>query len=101
MFGNGDERLYNLGVELSFSTFQQSMDRLAVRKPFSVAAVGNHCIVGINDRDNTGDDGDVVPFQSCGIAGSIEVLVMMQGVQAGLFEPWKQTQNGPAIFGMP
>src|SRR3989442_14638909 len=100
MFGNGDERLYNLGVELSFSTFQQSMDHLAVRKPFSEAAVGNHCIVGINDRDNTGDDGAVAPFQSCGIAGSIAVLVTIPGVQSALIQPSKQTQNGPATFVM-
>src|SRR5216684_1373396 len=37
-------------------------------------------------------------FQPCGIAGPVEILVMMQGVQARLFEPGKEAQNRPAIF---
>ena len=61
-----------------------------MRETLPIAAIGNHGIESIDHANDSGNQRDIVPFQSCWIPTPIHALVMMKGIQTRLFESGKR-----------
>ena len=52
---------------------------------FAVAAVGDHGVEGVDDRDDAGSEWYLIRFEPARVSAAIVGLVMMKGEQARLF----------------
>ena len=93
--------MHDLGIELRSAVFYQTANCFFMRKPRPVAAVRDHRVVSVDDADDARDQRNVGSLQARGIAFSIHRLVMMQCVETRFFKTGKESQNRPAVFGMP
>ena len=75
------ERVRHFRVELRAGAALDFVDRDLVREAPAVGAIAGHRVVGVGDRDDARDDGDVVPLQAERIAATVPPLVVQ--VHAG------------------
>src|ERR1700737_2735127 len=68
-----DER----GVPLLALTLPQGSDHLVARPPRAVGSIVAHRDEGIGNRDDAGEQGDILTTQSIRIAGAVDPLVMV------------------------
>src|SRR5262249_57688905 len=57
-----------------------------------------HGMEGVDDGSDARADGNFGAFELRWIAGAVDILMMMQHVEAGLLEPGKLANHGPAVF---
>src|SRR5690242_14447871 len=94
-FRDGNESLDNLRIELGAGGLAEAADSLFMAHTSAVAAMGNHGIVGVNDANNARHQRYVRAFEVSGIAVAIHAFVVVQSVEAGLFQTGYEAQDGP------
>ena len=99
-FGNFHEGLNHHRIKLRSAILNQSLYGVIMGKPTAIATIGNHRVVGIDDRYNTRSDRYLFALQPRGIALSIKTLVVVEGIEASLLKARKQAQDRPAILRM-
>src|SRR3989442_7516598 len=98
--GKGQEAFDDHGVELRAGGNGQAAHGLLEGKPRAVRPGRDHGVKRVNHRNDARNDGNLGGLQTGGIAGAVEVFVVMEDVQSGALKARQHTQHGPAIFGM-
>src|SRR4051794_32118728 len=69
-------------------------------EPLPIAAIGNHGVECVDDRDDARAQWNFFGLEAAGISTPVEGFMMMQSEEAGFFQSREQAQNRPAIFRM-
>src|SRR3954468_3223927 len=73
----GDERLHQVGVEVRAGRTPQLRDALLPGAGGAVGPGGGHRVEGVRHRDDPGELGDLRPGQAHGVAGAVDLLVVV------------------------
>src|SRR5437762_271706 len=84
-FGNFQKALQYMRIELGAAAGIQAANRLCMVEAFAVAAVGDHCVEGIDDGDDARAQRNLICLKAPRISRAVVRLVMMEGEQACLF----------------
>src|SRR2546425_4619909 len=98
--GKGQEAFDDYGVKLRAGGNGQAAHGLLEGKPLAVRPGRDHGVKRVDYRNDARDDGNLRGLQTGGIAGAVEVFVVMEDVQRGALKARQHSQHGPAIFGM-
>jgi len=99
-FGERQERLDDQRIELRATGFDEAARGFVERQAAAIRARGNHGVEGINHGDDAGADGDLRFLQLRGIAGAVEIFMMVEDEKAGAFEAGKTAKDSPTEFRM-
>src|SRR5690348_11149128 len=99
-FGKRQERLDDERIELRTTGFDQAARGFVERQAAAIRARGNHGVEGVNHGDDAGAYGDFGFLELRGIAGAVEIFMVVEDEKAGAFEAGKVAKHGPTEFRM-